>query len=223
MDSERFRALLSHQGPLVHVDHSHRAPARTTGERDPEARFNLKDWLEGTADKEIAQQRKYERERERLKRKEEADRIASDRKEADEKRTEVNNDKAATEARRAAHALSATAGEVRGALERMPNERFDVQLNDDNNRTMHFSFEIGKELGVNRGYLVISVHPVDAPKEKWTDKLGPGLDPHKLWSSKTELTDLFEEALERLFEEAKKHGYNKPEPEPRPWWAWGGR
>ena len=29
MDSERFRALLSHQGPLVHVDHSHRAPAPT--------------------------------------------------------------------------------------------------------------------------------------------------------------------------------------------------
>ena len=28
----RFQALLSHQGPLVHVDHSHRAPAvRTTG------------------------------------------------------------------------------------------------------------------------------------------------------------------------------------------------
>ena len=29
MDSERFRALLAHQGPLVHVDHSHRAPAPT--------------------------------------------------------------------------------------------------------------------------------------------------------------------------------------------------
>ena len=29
MDSERFQALLSHQGPLVHVDHSHRAPAPT--------------------------------------------------------------------------------------------------------------------------------------------------------------------------------------------------
>lgn len=29
MDSGRFRALLSHQGPLVHVDHSHRAPAPT--------------------------------------------------------------------------------------------------------------------------------------------------------------------------------------------------
>ena len=29
MDSERFQALLSHQGALVHVDHSHRAPAPT--------------------------------------------------------------------------------------------------------------------------------------------------------------------------------------------------
>ncbi len=30
-DSGRFEALLSHQGPLVHVDHSHRAPAPRTG------------------------------------------------------------------------------------------------------------------------------------------------------------------------------------------------
>ena len=28
-DSGRFEALLSHQGPLLHVDHSHRAPAPT--------------------------------------------------------------------------------------------------------------------------------------------------------------------------------------------------
>jgi len=28
-DSGRFESLLSHQGPLVHVDHSHRAPAPT--------------------------------------------------------------------------------------------------------------------------------------------------------------------------------------------------
>jgi len=31
-DSGRFEALLSHQGPLLHVDHSHRAPAPRTGE-----------------------------------------------------------------------------------------------------------------------------------------------------------------------------------------------
>ena len=31
-DSGRFEALLSHQGPLVHVDHSFRAPAPRTGE-----------------------------------------------------------------------------------------------------------------------------------------------------------------------------------------------
>jgi len=43
MDSERFRALLSHQGPLVHVDHSHRAPA-PTGE-DYWA-FDPRGWIE---------------------------------------------------------------------------------------------------------------------------------------------------------------------------------
>ena len=62
---------------------------------------------------------------------------------------------------------------------------------------MQFSFKIGNEL-MNRGYLVISVYPVNAPQEKWTENLGPGLNPHKLWSSKTELTYLFEQALERL-------------------------
>lgn len=31
-DSDRFEALLSHQGPLLHVDHSFRAPAPRTGE-----------------------------------------------------------------------------------------------------------------------------------------------------------------------------------------------
>ena len=29
MNAQRFEALLAHQGPLVHVDHSHRAPAPT--------------------------------------------------------------------------------------------------------------------------------------------------------------------------------------------------
>ena len=39
--SGRFEALLSHQGPLVHVDHSHRAPAPTAEDC---AWWNLSCW-----------------------------------------------------------------------------------------------------------------------------------------------------------------------------------
>ena len=207
----RFEALLSYQGPLVHVDHSHRAPAPTAGEGDP-ARFNLKDWLEGTADKELPRQKEEQRRLDKKDREWKQHYVDYHKAIADANNKKVKNDKDAKEAERKERALSATAGEVRRALEIMPNKRFDVELVDDNEGPMHFSFKIGNE-PMNRGYLVISVYPVNAPQEKWTENLGPGLNPHKLWSSKTELTYLFEQALERLFAEATTHGY-----EPRPWW-----